>query len=186
MKKLLFAAMAFGTLTMVSCNETTKETETTEIAKDANEEKFDDTKLEDDTEFAVEAANGGMMEVQLGQLAQTNASSAAVKQFAAMIVKDHGAANDELKSIAQAKNITLPAAINEDAKKMYDDLAAKKGADFDKAYVDMMVDDHKKDIDKFEEEAKDGKSPELKAFAAKVLPVLKAHKEKIDAIKKSM
>jgi putative membrane protein len=186
MKKLLFAAMALGTLTFVSCNETTKETETTEIAKDANEEKFDDTKLEDDTEFAVEAANGGMMDVQLGQLALKNGSSAAVREFGGMMVKDHGAANEELKSIAQAKNITLPASMNEDATKMYNDLAAKKGADFDKAYINMMVDDHDKAINKFEEEANDGKSPELKAFAAKILPALKGHKEKLDAIKKSM
>lgn len=186
MKKLLFAAMALGTLTFVSCNETTKETETTEIAKDANEEKFDDTKLEDDTEFAVEAANGSMLDVQLGQLALKNGTSAAVRDFGGMMVKDHGAANEELKAIAQSKNITLPAAINEDAKKMYDDLATKKGADFDKAYIEMMEDHHEKAINKFEEQAKDGNSPELKAFAAKVLPTLKSHKEKADALENAM
>lgn len=186
MKKLLIAAIAAGTMFLGACNESTSEKDTTEVAKENNEPKFEDTKLEDDAEFAVEAAHGGMMEVKFGELAQANASSAAVKDFGAMMVKDHSAAGDELKTIAQAKNISLPAALNEDAQKAYDDLAAKKGKDFDKAYVDMMQDDHEKDIKEFEEEANDGKSAELKAFAAKVLPVIKKHKEKIDAIKKAM
>ncbi len=186
MKKLMIAALAFSTLSLVACNEAKKEDDSTEVAKEVNETKFEETKIEDDTEFAVDAANGGILEVKLGELAQANASSTAVKDFAAMMVKDHSAVATELKSIAQAKNISLPATLDADAQKMYDDLAAKKGADFDKAYVNMMVDDHEKDVELFDKEANKGKSPELIAFAAKTLPVLKGHKEKIEAMKKAM
>jgi putative membrane protein len=159
-----------------------------ETAKDQNEQKFDNTKMEDDTKFAVAAADGGMMEVQLGKLAQTNASSQQVKDFGRQMVDDHSKGNDELKALAQKKNITLPAAISDKHQKDYDDLAKKKGADFDKAYIDNMVDDHKEDIDEFQKEADKGADADIKAWAAGKVPVLQHHlmmaKAAQDAVKK--
>jgi putative membrane protein len=152
-----------------SCGEK-KADDTKEIAEDQNEEKFDDTNLEDDTEFAVAAADAGMMEVQLGQLALTNASSAEVKQFAQSMVDDHSKANEELKGLAQKKNITLPAALSDKMKKKYDDFVEKRGEEFD-------IDDHKDVVDKFEKEADKGKDPDLKAWAASKIPTLKHHLE---------
>src|SRR4051794_33104428 len=87
----------------------------------------------DDSEFAVKAATGGMMEVQLGQIAQSKASDQRVKDFGNMMVQDHSAANDELKRLASAKNVTLPADVTDKQKKEIDDLNKKNGADFDKA-----------------------------------------------------
>lgn len=137
---------------------------------------------EDDAEFAVAAANGGMMEVELGKYASQNAMSQRVKDFAAMIVRDHTAANDELKALAMSKNITLPATVGDDARKHMDEMMKMKGKDFDKHYMDMMLDDHKKDVKAFEKAAKDCKDPELKSFAGKTLPVLMAHLDSSKAI----
>jgi putative membrane protein len=154
-----------------------KNDDSKEVAEDQNEEKFEDTNLENDTEFAVKAADAGMAEVQLGQLAQTNASSAEVKKFAQSMIDDHSKANEELKSAAQQKNITLPAAISDKMKKKYDDLAEKRGNDFDKDYMDLMVSDHKDVIDAFEKEADKGKDPDLKTWASDKLPALRHHLE---------
>jgi putative membrane protein len=140
----------------------------------------------EDAQFAVEAANGGMTEVETGKLAAAQATNAKVKEFANGMIADHSKANDELKAIAATKNITLPDSINADSKKAWTDLSAKKGADFDKAYVDKMVADHKATIDLFENGQKNVKDPELKAFIDKTLPVLKGHYTHIQAIEKGM
>ncbi len=177
--------LAASLLGMAACNETKKE-DSTEMAEEQNEAMTDnadmENELEDDMEFAVAAADGGMMEVQLGELAQRNGSSAAVKDFGKMMVTDHGKANDELKALAQQKNITLPTSMSSDKQKMYDDLAKKTGKDFDKAYADHMVKDHKKDIDEFKEEAQDGKMPELKSWASEKVPTLEMHLQKAQAM----
>ncbi|MFI5160854.1 MAG: DUF4142 domain-containing protein [Sphingobacteriales bacterium] len=140
----------------------------------------------DDAKFAVEAANGGMAEVDMGKIAQKNAANQRVKDFGAMMVSDHSKANDELKALAKTKNIALPLAVNNDEQKMEDDLNKKTGKDFDKAYVDGMVKDHKDDIKAFEDAAKNCKDADIKAFAEKTLPTLKVHLDSIEAIKKSM
>ena len=145
-----------------------------------------DSSKKDDKDFVLEAASGGMMEVELGSISQTNAASSKVKMFGKMMVNDHSKANAELKSIASKNNIALPTIPQEKHKMHIDDLKSKKGADFDKAYVDMMVDDHKEDISKFEDEANNGKNAEVKAFASKTLPVLKKHLESILAVQAGM
>lgn len=142
--------------------------------------------MDADKTFVLDAASGGMMEVELGKMAATNASSAKVKEFGKMMVTDHTKANTELKAVAGKKNITVPAAPAEKQQMHIDDLKAKKGADFDKAYVDMMVDDHKEDISKFEDESKNGKDPDVKAFASKTLPVLNKHLEHIKMVQDGM
>jgi putative membrane protein len=135
----------------------------------------------DDAKFATDAANGGMAEVALGKLALSKTSNESIKKFAQMMVDDHSKANDELKEIAKKKNITLPEAVDTDHQKKMDDLDKKKGTKFDKAYVDAMIDGHKKTLDMMNKEAKDGKDADLKAFAAKIAPTVQMH---LDAIKK--
>jgi len=101
------------------------------------------------TDFAVAAANGGIMEVELGAYARDNAFNQQVKDFGTMMVANHSKANQELKSIALSKNIVLPTMVEGKEKKHMDELMKKKGKDFDKAYVSMMIDDHKKDVSEF-------------------------------------
>jgi putative membrane protein len=131
--------------------------------------------VEDDAKFAVDAANGGMTEVELSKLAQTKSTNAKVKEFADAMVADHGKANDELKAIAATKNITLPDSLSADSKSAWNDLSKKSGAEFDKAYVDKMFADHKSTVDMFESASKNLKDPELKAFVDKTLPTIKGH-----------
>jgi putative membrane protein len=192
MKKAFYIALVAGASFLLQACSGHKDSK--ESADSANTAKADTAKKDssmtaidkDDAKFAVAAANGGMAEVELGKLAQEKAINAKVKDFGAMMVTDHSKANDEMKALAQSKGITLPTAIDADEQKVKDDLSAKSGADFDKAYVNNMVDDHKKDIKEFEDASKNCKDAELKAFAEKTLPVLKKHLEAIQKIHDSM
>jgi putative membrane protein len=137
---------------------------------------------EEDANWAVEAANGGMTEVELGKLAQQRATTDRLKNFGEMMVSDHGKAGDKLKQIATTKNIILPAKLSDKSQKNLDDLNKKLGKDFDKAYINMMIDDHKKDIDKFKKGSIDLKDSDLKNFASETLPVIQMHLDSIQAI----
>ena len=184
MKKTIITMMSAAFITVfAACGNSDHPEDSKEAAKEQNDTKFDDTKIEDDTKFAVAAADGGMLEVELGKLAQTNGASPQVKDLGKMMVDDHSKSNEELKALAQQKNISLPAVMSDDMRKKYDDLAAKKGADFDKAYTDFMVGDHKDDIDDFQHEAEKGADADIKAWAAGKVPVLQHHLEMSQAAK---
>ena len=139
-----------------------------------------------DSTFAATAANDGMAEVAVGKIAQQKAVNPRVKAFAGMMVADHSKANDELTTIATAKNIKLPSAPDADKQKMADDLNKKSGKDFDKAYVDGMVDGHEKAVKLFTDASQNCQDSTLKAFATKTLPTLKMHLDSIKAIKAGM
>lgn len=125
--------------------------------------------------FVQEAAVGGMAEVELGKLASERASSDQVKQFAQRIVTDHSKANDELKALAQRKSIMVPGSLDAKHKATHDKLAKLSGAAFDRAYMEEVRDDHRKDVEAFREQSRSGSDPDIKAFAAKTLPTLEAH-----------
>lgn len=168
----LFAIALFA-LCLYACGKRADDTK--EVAEEQNEEKFEKSDTEGDAEFAVAAADGGMLEVQLGQLAASKGSSEAVKKFGQSMVDDHSKANEELKALAAQKNITLPTTLSDKNQKKYDELAEKSGADFDKAYASFMVDDHKEDIDEFKKEAEKGNDADLKTWAAGKVSVLEHH-----------
>ncbi len=137
-----------------------------------------------DQEFVTKAAAGGMYEVEAGKLAQSKGTSEAIKSYGEMLVKDHSAANEELKAIATRKGATLPTGLPADKQKKLEKVSTAK--DFDKNFIDQVgQDDHKADIALFEKASKNADDAELKAFAAKTLPTLKAHKEHADGLKKS-
>ena len=136
----------------------------------------------DASEFASRAAEGGMMEVELGQLASERAVSQRVKDFGAMMVKDHKAANEELKSVVGSLDISLPSMVSEGDKKEMDKLNKKNGKDFDKAYMNMMLDDHRKDVTEFRRAADKCSDQSLRDFASKTLPVLEKHLDSAKAI----
>jgi putative membrane protein len=142
-----------------------------------------------DRSFVEKAAIGGMAEVELGNLAQQKATSDQVKQFGARMVQDHTKANDELKQVASAKGMQLPTTLDKKHKSDMDKLQKKTGADFDKAYMSHMLDDHKHDVADFKKEATSGKDADVKGFAAKTLPTLQEHLQLAqttnDAVKKS-
>lgn len=133
------------------------------------------TLSKDDQEFATKAAQGNMAEVSLGQMASQKGTAPDVKTFGNRMVNDHGKALDELKQLAASKNFTLPADVSADQKATSDKLSSKSGKDFDKSYADTMADDHEKDVKEFEKASKNAQDPDLKAWAAKVLPVIQDH-----------
>ncbi|HMH33225.1 MAG TPA: DUF4142 domain-containing protein [Puia sp.] len=136
----------------------------------------------DASDFAVKAADGGMMEVALGRIAQEKASSQRVRDFGAMMVKDHTEANENLKHIAVALQVALPDSVGDDTKKEIDKLAKKNGKDFDKSYMDMMVEDHEKDVAEFRKAADKCSDSTIKSFAAVTLPTLEKHLDSARAI----
>jgi putative membrane protein len=116
-----------------------------------------------DKTFMRKAAKGGMMEVSLGRLAEENGKSEDVKSFGKRMVTDHSKANDELKSIAEKKGVKLPS--KEPTEKWTSD----------KAYMDMMVKDHEKDLAEFQDEANNGSDPDVKKFAEDTAKVVQEH-----------
>jgi putative membrane protein len=128
-----------------------------------------------DRDFMAEAATGGLMEVELGRLAAQKAQSADVKHFGQKMVDDHSKANEELKRLATAKGVTLPADLTDAQKEERDKLAKLSGAAFDNKYMELMVEDHDKDVNAFQDQANSASDPDLKGFAAKILPTLQEH-----------
>lgn len=163
-----------------ACNNEARKEDSVENAKESNDDLS--TVEDNDAKFMVEAASGGMMEVALGQMAQQKARDQRVKDFGAMMVRDHTKANDELKALAASRNVSLPTTVGEDHQKHIHDLEQKTGADFDKDYMSMMVDDHEKDIKQFENTSDKGNDANLKAFASKTLPVLHVHLDSAKAV----
>ncbi|WP_316825053.1 DUF4142 domain-containing protein [Pedobacter miscanthi] len=192
MKKLIYV-MAISALAFQACNGGNKDAK--ESADSLNMAKDTTTNVaatggiavdDADAKFTTQAAVGGMAEVELGKMALEKSSNAQVKEFATMMVKDHGMANAELMVIAKQKNITLPSTVDDEHKKKMDDLSKKTGADFDKAYVNAMVDGHKSTLKLMEDESRDGKDADLKAFATKTAPTVQSHLVMINKIHDSM
>jgi putative membrane protein len=128
----------------------------------------------DDQHFVMEAANAGMAEVELGKLATTNAGTDEVKKFGQRMADDHTKASDELKTLAQSKNIMLPT-IDSKHKATHDRLVKLSGAQFDQAYMRAMVADHRQAVALFRKESQAGKDSDVKAWASKTLPTLEDH-----------
>jgi len=131
-----------------------------------------------DKAFVKKAVSGGKMEVELGQMAKTKAKSQEVKDFGAMMVKEHGKANDELKTILNKKNMKVPRKLevkHNATKMMLKPLSAEK---FDKQYMEHMVSDHMKDVTEFKEAQQTLADQDIKGWVEKTLPVLEKHLEK--------
>jgi putative membrane protein len=180
---ILLLALVFA---FASCDTKKNQDDSKEIAEDQNDKKLEDSDTKKDAEFAVDAADGGLYEVQMGTLALTKASSPDVKKFGQMMVDDHSKANTELKGLAAQKSITIPDVMSEDCQKKYYDLDKKDKKDFDKEYIDQMVKDHKDDIDKFEKEADKGNDNDVKSWAAGKLATLRHHLEEAQRIQDAL
>jgi putative membrane protein len=198
-KKIFFSGLIFTAL-CIGCNnssDSSKSSDSTSVKSDsmtmkndtgssAVTEKNPSSVSKADSEFIMTAANAGMTEVTLGNIAIKNSSNDKVKAFGEMMVKDHSAAGDELKKIAMAANISVPDALSEESQKHVASLEKMHGKDFDKAYINMMVEGHEKVLKEFEDIQAKGADAELKAFAGKTVPVIKGHLDSAKSIKTSM
>ena len=185
-KYFVYMMLVAGVLTIASC-ESKKNQDAADLADERNEEIAENTDLEKDAEFAVDATDAGLFEVQLATLAKKKAYSARVKEYADMMIADHTKANDELRGLASKKGMALPDVMCEDCQKKYYDLDQKTtGEEFDEEYMDLMVKDHKDAIDKFEKEARDGNDGEIKLWASGKVPALRHHLQEAENIKESI
>lgn len=139
-----------------------------------------------DERFTTTAIDGGITEIVLSKLATRHAVSGKVKAFANMVIADHISTGDKLKAIAKTENIVLPPGPQGPNQTIINRLSEQKGADFDKMYVDLMLNDHQGAISLFEDESKNGDDEALKTFALSTLPMLKKHLTVINSIKNDM
>jgi len=176
---------------MISCNSqpnrqgaNRNETTDTETGNGMGTRSYDDQGKDND--FIKEALNGSLIEIEMGRYAQQNALNPRVKQYGAMMVRDHTKASEELKKLAARKNVSLSDAMEDRNRSKISELEDKTGNDFDEAYIKEMVDDHEKDVDKFRKTAEEGEDSEIKAFAAKQLPILLMHQDSAKSIRDAL
>lgn len=135
-----------------------------------------------DSSFYKSAAEGGIAEVELGKLAQEKSTNPGVKEFGGMMVSDHTAANNKLKTIAVSKNVKLPTSPSIGQMATITKLKVLSGDSFDNSYIKGMIEDHQEDIKEFKKEATSGQDLDAKAYAAATLPTLQMHLKKIQQI----
>lgn len=206
MKKLSIATIIAGALIFSACNgnsnSTTSTTDSTNTmsSSDTGMNRMNDTGTntmnnadtskatvdQNAVDFAKEAASGGMMEVQLGNLAQKNSKNKDVQDYGKMLVDDHSSLNNDLKDLAGKKNINLPTTVTSDQQDKIDKLSKKTGTDFDKDFISMAVNDHEKDISKFKKAGEKIQDADFKDFIVKALPKLQKHLDKAKELKKKM
>jgi putative membrane protein len=128
-----------------------------------------------DAAFVREAAMSSMAEVEHGRAAVANASHDEVKKFGQRMIDDHSKAVEALKGIASQDNVTLPAELDLKHRAMQQKLEKMKGEQFDRAYMQHMVQAHQQAVTLFQREAKSGKDAETRAWAEKTLPTVQEH-----------
>ena len=187
----LFALLLSGVWALSSCGDghstTTKDSTGTEVT-DAKAVADSTNRVnkpvdKESADFAVKVADVGLTEVAMGKLAQEKATDQRVKHFGGMMISDHTKAGDELKTIADRKGITIPTTPSPEHQSAMEKLNDKKGLDWDKAYIDHMIDGHKATVDDLDKASKNLEDPDLKAFATNTLPVVKMHLDSAMAIK---
>ena len=186
--KRAYAIIAFVVVLAVAAQALLAQTESAtpkDQTKAPAKEKMAGTKA-DDSMFLNEAASGGLLEVRLGSFIQQSATDDSVKAFGQQMVTDHSKLNDELKALAQAKAIVLPAGMNKRHMDAYNGLSKKTGADLDKSYMNLMVKEHNKDIAEFRKMAKNATDADVRAFASNALPVLEKHLAMAKAVDKML
>lgn len=200
--------------TTVTDNNTGDNTSTPGVNTDKTDSTTITGAVSDDSLFVVQAVSIGMKEVELGQLAQKKAQSESVRNFSAMMIRDHSKSNAQLRSLAMSKNITLPAstetsttdsksspsnigdnssmesgnatASSDTAGHYMSMLSKKSGIAFDREYIRMMIDDHSKAISLFEGASTTVMDNDIKAYVNNTLPVLRTHLEQARIIGKKL
>lgn len=127
-----------------------------------------------DQEFITKAAQSGMMEIEAGRLAQEKATSTEVKEFARKVEQDHLKATEQLKELAAQKNVELPADMGKH-QEMVDKIRNLSGDEFDKAFMKMQVQHHKKSVSTYQKQTERAMDSDVRAFASTTLPTLQQH-----------
>lgn len=181
---LILSAFLFG---MASCNQ---EQGAVEEAQQTNEQQVEGTAMEDQmtniSDFMTKAASSNMLEIQSGQLAQEKGQMQEVKDFGQMMVTDHQKASEQMKQLAQQKNIVLPDSMSQEHMDKLQNLRDKTGNEFDQAYMDLMVSSHENTVSLFEDAANNIEDQEVKSFADATLPTLRQHLDRAKQIQNNV
>lgn len=186
----LFSAAAL-LVTAAGCNsnDSVKQAEKVNEAKadsttaDTDMGKVEKEGKEYDAEFLAKAASGGMLEVEMGKAVAARAVTPDAKKFAEQMVSDHTKSNAELMALAAKKNVTLPTTLSDKHKDVLKDVTEEKGVKVDQEYMKEMLKDHEEDVKEFTDASIKASDPEIKAFAAKNVPVLKMHLDMVTKMK---
>ncbi len=160
--------------TFIGCESSKDKQDSEEKAEELNEAKFDDNQ-EDLANFLVEVASINLTESAIGKLAQNKSENAEVKELGKMAESHHLHAQEDLKTLASSKQISLPMSITDDGQKTYDNLNEKSVRDFEKEYVDRTVKSHKDAIDKFEKAKQKFTDADLNNYINTTLSTLRTH-----------
>jgi putative membrane protein len=192
---LLGTAIAFPTLLFAQYDPTATQASQTQQNKPQPQPPASTTCLQDsgpnsgdlgqimqDKMFLRKAAEGGIAEVKLGQLAAQKGSSEDVKAFGQKMVEDHTKLNNEMAQVADSMGVMLPKSMNKEDQAEYDKLNALSGNDFDMEYLSFMVKDHHKDLHEFRMEAASPTDPTLHDAVVKAQNVIHDHTVMVDKL----
>lgn len=179
--------MLIGTSVGLSaCNELRRENDgnlneaRTEAAGESNKEKFEG-ETQRDAEFVYEVIGSNYGEIKLAELANQRSRNNEVKQIAQTLLNDHTASLNELKTLAQAKAISIPVEERPASKRKLEDMSDESGEDFDRGWCKEMMNLHDESIEKFQKRLENTNDNELRAYINKTLDVLKKHHESLEA-----
>lgn len=169
---------------LASCGESAERQspESKERAEKQNEAKFNTDTSEHNAQFVVNATTGNLAEIQLAELAKQKSASAEIKELAKMLVDDHTAALNDLKTIASRKNISIPAELTDDAKNQLQKLTDEKPTEFDKSWTNQLMEKHQKTISDYEAALGTVTDPDILNWINTVLPKIRTHHDKLMAL----
>lgn len=139
-----------------------------------------------DKRFVASMARIALLEIKLGELAQTNGLAIEVKDMGKHMIDDHTKAREDLKLLAERKNISFPTVLNDKQQKVYNKMAKLKGSDFDKHYAKCMSKSHKKIKCEMKKEVKKGNDVDLQSWAQTNLPSEQRHQDITKAARTSI
>lgn len=168
-----FILIGFATMFTFACNNSSDSVKRAEKTNDSVFKKDVNSAFLNDADFVVQAFNSGLTEVDAGNIAKENALDQGAKDLGKAAVDDFSKMNENIKILSAKKNITLPADEGEKSKKEVEKISEKTGNIFDRAYVEMMIENHVKEIRHFEEAEKEASDPDIKSFASETLPMLR-------------
>ncbi len=137
-----------------------------------------------DRNFIIRAAQMNLAEVQLSELAlqRSTRASREVRQFAEQMVNDHTGATARLSQVALQKNVILPIELDAQHRVIRNRLSKLSGEEFDRAYLNAMDKDHLASVELFQNQARQGEDPDVRAFARNTLPALRGHLRMVRAM----
>lgn len=138
-----------------------------------------------DREFLIKVASCSNAEIQVSKLARSRSESTQVKDYATTMVKDHQAAYDQLGGLLKNRKIGVLAGLEKETRDELSRLGKLQGTDFDRAYLQCAITEHKKAIAMFEAQVQNGKEDDIRGYAKENLPTLRKHLAQAEELAKT-